>query len=82
MPHLKLKDAFLCLDCETIGTDPRECVVCLSHAVHSVASFLNRSKMPEDVRAFLISPYTSSMCEMIDRVLERYPMPDVEDARG
>ena len=75
MPHLKLQDAFLCIDCETIGSDPRECVVCLSHAVHSVAGFLNRTRP------------TETMVELVDRVTGWEPlplgwMPEVEDGRG
>ena len=43
MPHLKLQEAFLCLDCETLGNNPEHCIVCTSKAVHPLASFLNRA---------------------------------------
>lgn len=50
MPHLRLQDAFLCLDCETIATNPTQCVVCTSKAVHPLASFLNRPGYREVLR--------------------------------
>lgn len=66
MPHLRLQDAFLCLDCETIATNPTQCVVCTSKAVHPVAGFLNRT--PKDVRDFLLSPQAETLCEMVSRI--------------
>lgn len=43
MAYINLSNAFLCIDCDTIGTDQTACVVCLSKAVHPLAKFLNRS---------------------------------------
>lgn len=42
MAHIALQKAQLCLDCETIGDDSTGCVLCLSKAVHPLASFLDR----------------------------------------
>jgi hypothetical protein len=42
MAHIKLSEAYLCIDCETIGSNPEYCMVCLSKAVHPIAKFLNR----------------------------------------
>lgn len=42
MPHIALKDAQLCLDCNMIGSDPSGCVVCCSKAVFPLAKFIDR----------------------------------------
>ena len=83
MPHLKLQDAFLCIDCETIGSDPRECIVCLSHAVHSVAGFLNR---PDYVHTGKTILDLMTLAEhVIPQPGDELPlgwMPEIEDGRG
>lgn len=43
MPHLKLKDAYFCINCETVSTHFDVCVSCLSMEVYPLAKFLNRS---------------------------------------
>lgn len=41
--RIKLENAFLCLDCETVSDNSRACTFCGSVAVHSLARFINRA---------------------------------------
>jgi hypothetical protein len=40
---IPLKQAYLCLDCESIGDSANGCTSCLSSAVYSLAKFIDRA---------------------------------------
>ena len=59
---MKLQEAYLCLDCETLGSNSRSCESCGSIAVYALARFIDRSKSDNSL---LLSHSLAHTCDTL-----------------